>query len=60
MPRVDWPLDCVGNLASESGASCKLDVAMIAQQIIENEAKQQIQDAVEEKASSFIKKLFGG
>jgi AsmA protein len=57
---VDWPLDCVGNLASESGASCKLDVAMIAQQIIENEAKQQIQDAVEEKASSFIKKLFGG
>jgi len=33
---------------------------MIAQQIIENEAKQQIQDAVEEKAGSFIKKLFGG
>ena len=57
---VDWPLDCRGNLASGSGADCKLDVAMIAQQIIENEAKQQIQDAVEEKAGSFIKKLFGG
>jgi len=57
---VDWPLDCRGNLASGSGADCKLDVATIAQQIIENEAKQQIQDAVEEKAGSFIKKLFGG
>lgn len=57
---VDWPLDCRGNLASESGANCKLDVATIAQQIIENEAKQQIQDAVEEKAGSFIKKIFGG
>ena len=57
---VDWPLDCQGNLASGSGADCKLDVAMIAQQIIENEAKQQIQDAVEEKAGSFIKKIFGG
>jgi AsmA protein len=57
---VDWPLDCRGNLASGSGADCKLDVAMIAQQIIENEAKQQIQDAVEEKAGSFIKKIFGG
>ncbi len=57
---VDWPLDCSGNLASESGANCKLDVASIAQQIIENEAKQQIQDAVEEKAGSFIKKIFGG
>ena len=57
---VDWPLDCRGNLASGSGADCKLDVAMIAQQSIENEAKQQIQDAVEEKAGSFIKKLFGG
>ena len=57
---VDWPLDCRGNLASGSGADCKLDVAMIAQQIIENEAKQQIQDTVEEKAGSFIKKLFGG
>jgi AsmA protein len=57
---VDWPLGCRGNLASGSGADCKLDVAMIAQQIIENEAKQQIQDAVEEKAGSFIKKIFGG
>ena len=57
---VDWPLDCQGNLASGSGADCKLDVAMIAQQIIENEAKQQIQDTIEEKAGSFIKKIFGG
>ena len=57
---VDWPLDCRGNLASGSGADCKLDIATIAQQIIENEAKQQVQEAIEEKAGSFIKKIFGG
>ncbi|MDG2460454.1 MAG: AsmA family protein [Luminiphilus sp.] len=56
---VDWPVDCKGNLASESPASCRVDVATIAQQIIENEAKQQVQDMIEEKAGSFIKKLFG-
>ena len=57
---VDWPLECSGNLASETGASCKVDVASIAEQILKNEAKQQLQDAVEEKAGSLIKKLFGG
>ena len=57
---VDWPVDCAGNLADESGASCKVDVASIAEQILKNEGKQQIQDAVEEKAGSLIKKLFGG
>ena len=56
---VDWPVDCAGNLASESGAACKVDVATIAEQILKNEAQQQMQDAIEEKASSFIKKLFG-
>ena len=57
---VDWPVECGGNLASEAGASCKVDVASIAEQILKNEAKQQLQDAVEEKAGSLIKKLFGG
>ena len=57
---VDWPLECSGNLASETGASCKVDVASITEQILKNEAKQQLQDAVEEKAGSLIKKLFGG
>ena len=57
---VDWPVECGGNLASESGASCKVDVASIAEQILKNEAKQQLQDTVEEKAGSLIKKLFGG
>ena len=57
---VDWPVECGGNLASEAGASCKVDVAGIAEQILKNEAKQQLQDAVEEKAGSLIKKLFGG
>jgi hypothetical protein len=56
---VDWPVDCTGNLASESGAACKVDVATIAMQILKNEAQQKMQDAIEEKASSFIKKLFG-
>jgi AsmA protein len=56
---VDWPVDCQGSLAAESPAKCKVDVATIAQQIIENEAKQQVQDMIEEKAGSLIKKLFG-
>ena len=56
---VDWPVDCTGNLASESGAACKVDVATIAMQILKKKAQQQMQDAIEEKASSFIKKLFG-
>ena len=56
---VDWPVDCAGNLASESGAACKVDVATIAEQILKNEAQQQMQDTIEEKAGSFIKKLFG-
>ena len=56
---VDWPVDCAGNLVSESGAACKVDVASIAEQILKNEAQQQIQDTIEEKAGSFIKKLFG-
>ena len=52
-------MDCTGNLASESGATCQVDVATIAEQILKNEAQQQIQDTIEEKAGSFIKKLFG-
>ncbi len=56
---VDWPVDCAGNLSSEAGASCNIDVATIAEQILANEAKQRVQDAIEEKAGSFIKKLFG-
>lgn len=56
---VDWPVDCSGNLVSESGAACAVDVASIAEQILKNEAQQQIQDTIEEKAGSFIKNLFG-
>ena len=56
---VDWPVDCAGNLASETGAACKIDIASIAEQILKNEAQKQMQDAIEEKARSFIKKLFG-
>ena len=57
--NVDWPVECGGNLASKAGTSCKVDVASIAEQILKNEAKQQLQDSVEEKAGSLIKKLFG-
>lgn len=56
---VDWPVVCSGNLVSESGAACTVDVASIAEQILKNEAQQQMQDTIEEKAGSFIKKLFG-
>ena len=56
---VDWPVDCAGNLASQSGATCEVDVASIAEQILKNEAQQQLQDVIEEKAGSLIKKLFG-
>lgn len=56
---VDWPVDCAGNLASETGTACKIDIASIAEQILKNEAQKQMQDAIEEKARSFIKKLFG-
>ena len=57
---VDWPVDCSGNLASDSGAACRIDVASIAEQIIKKEAQQQIQNVIEEKAGSIMKKLFGG
>ena len=56
---VDWPVDCAGNLASQSGATCEVDVASIAEQILKNEAQQQLQDVIEEKAGSLIRKLFG-
>ena len=56
---VDWPVDCAGNLASETGAACKIDIASITEQILKNEAQKQLQDAIEDKARSFIKKLFG-
>ena len=56
---VDWPVDCAGNLASKTGAACNIDIASIAEQILKNEAQKQMQDAIEEKARSFIKRLFG-
>ena len=56
---VDWPVDCNGNLSSESGAACEIDIASVAEQILKNEAQQQLQDVIEEKAGAFMKKLFG-
>ena len=56
---VDLPVDCAGNLASQSGATCEVDVASIAEQILKNEAQQQLQDVIEEKAGYLIRKLFG-
>jgi AsmA protein len=56
---VDWPVDCTGNLSSESGTACQIDIASVAEQILKNEAKQQLQDVIEEKAGDFMKKLFG-
>ncbi len=56
---VDWPVDCQGNLSSESGAACQIDIASVAEQILKNEAQQQLQNVIEEKAGAFMKKLFG-
>ena len=56
---VDWPVDCTGNLSSESGTACQIDVASVAEQILKNEAQQQLQEVIEEKAGAFMKKLFG-
>jgi AsmA protein len=56
---VDWPVDCQGNLSSESGPACQIDIASVAEQILKNEAQQQFQEVIEEKAGAFMKKLFG-
>jgi AsmA protein len=56
---VDWPVDCQGNLSSEAGTACQIDIASVAEQILKNEAQQQLQDVIEEKAGAFMKKLFG-
>ena len=56
---VDWPVHCAGNLASQNGATCEVDVASIAEQILKYEAQQQLQDVIEEKAGYLFKKLFG-
>ncbi len=56
---VDWPVDCQGNLSSESGTACQIDIASVAEQILKNKAQQQLQDVIEEKAGAFMKKLFG-
>ena len=56
---VDWPVNCTGNLSSESGAACQIDIASVAEQILKNEAQQQFQEVIEEKAGAFMKKLFG-
>jgi hypothetical protein len=56
---VDWPVDCSGNLSSESGPACQIDIASVAEQILKNEAQQQLQEVIEEKAGAFMKKLFG-
>ena len=56
---VDWPVDCSGNVSSESGPACQIDIASVAEQILKNEAQQQLQEVIEEKAGAFMKKLFG-
>ena len=56
---VDWPVDCKGSLAGGAESGCAVDVAYIAQQILENEAKSKITEEINEKAGGFIKKLFG-
>ena len=59
---MDWPVNCSGNLLSEDQQACKVDVDSILQQLLEYEARNQLQKQAEklgEKAGSALKKLFG-
>ncbi len=60
---LDWPVKCAGNLNSaNSGEWCRVDVDSIVQQLLQNEAKNQVQkqiDKLGKDAGSALKKLFG-
>lgn len=50
---IDWPIACRGNLNGEPSDWCRIDVNRIAEQLLKNEAKSQL----EKKASKFLKNL---
>ena len=50
---IDWPIACRGNLNGEPADWCRIDVNRIAEQLLKNEAKSQL----EKKAGQFLKKL---
>lgn len=59
---LDLPVNCVGNLADETGNLCRVDVEAIAMQLLEREARSKFEkeaDKLGEKASNALKKLFG-
>ena len=49
------PVNCAGNLTDETGNLCRVDIEDIALQLLENEARSEL----EEKAGSALRKLFG-
>lgn len=51
---IDWPIACRGNLQGAPQEWCGIDVNRIAEQLISNEAKSQI----EKNAGKLFKKLF--
>lgn len=59
---LDWPVRCDGVLSGEAGEWCKVDVDAIIRQLLENEAKSQLQKQAEKlgkDAGNALKKLFG-
>ncbi|MEE4203615.1 MAG: AsmA family protein [Halieaceae bacterium] len=51
--EIDWPIACRGNLSGKPGDWCRIDVNRIAEQLLKNEAKSQL----EKKAGKFLKNL---
>ena len=59
---IDWPVVCKGNLNGEPKKWCRINTDSILQQIIEREAKSQLQkqsDKLGKKAGKLLKNLFG-
>jgi uncharacterized protein involved in outer membrane biogenesis len=57
---VDWPIACRGNLTGDPAKWCGIDANRIAEQLLRNEAKSQLEKNAEklgEKANRLLKKL---
>ncbi len=59
---IDWPVVCKGNLNGEPKQWCGINTDSILQQIIQHEAKSQLEkqgDKLGKEAGKLLKKLFG-
>ncbi len=53
LTAISWPVNCVGNVATEPGDWCSVDAEKIIQDLAINEGKRKL----EKKASKFLNKL---